>query len=266
MRRVDFAVPVGLAIGLVAIIGTAVVEGIKLSFLVQPTAMLVVMGGTIGAVIVRRGLGGLRSAIAGTFKLCFKESMEELEATVARLQWLARSAMREGVRVIETQAKSATDPLVKRALTLASEYAEPKTVREALDRMLEHEDENGACDAATMEAAGGYAPTFGILGAVLGLISVLRSLNNPAELGSGIATAFVATLYGVGVANLFFFPVASRLRERHEYRMKQREALANALTALAAHESPSTIVSLFASHASPADQDMAARLKKMASQ
>ncbi|HVG38057.1 MAG TPA: MotA/TolQ/ExbB proton channel family protein, partial [Pyrinomonadaceae bacterium] len=85
-------------------------------------------------------------------------------------------------------------------------------------------------------------------------------------LGSGIATAFVATLYGVGVANLLFFPLASRLRERHEFRMKQREALAHALTALAAHESPSTIVSLFATHASPADHDMAQRLKKMASQ
>lgn len=266
MKKLDFAVPIGLTIGIVAIVGTAALEGIKLGFLFQPTAMLVVLGGTLGAVVVRRGLGGLKSALLATIKLCVRESTDELEAIIARLQWLARTTMREGVRVIEAQARQATDPLVSRALMLAAEYAEPAMVREALDRMLDAEDERGTHDAATMEAAGGYAPTFGILGAVLGLISVLRSLNDPAALGSGIATAFVATLYGVGIANLLFFPVASRLRERHEFRMKRREALAHSLTALAAHESPSAIVSQFATHASPHDREMANRLKRMASQ
>ncbi len=266
MRKLDFAVPIGLSIGVVAIVGTAVLEGIKLSFLFQPTAMLVVFGGTVGAVVVRRGPGGLKSAFIATVNLCIRESTDELEAVVARLQWLARTTMREGVRVIEAQARQAKDPLVSRALTLASEYAEPLAVREALNHMLEAEDENGTRDAATIEAAGGYAPTFGILGAVLGLISVLRSINDPAALGSGIATAFVATLYGVGIANLLLFPIASRLRERHEARMKRREALAHSLTALAAHESPSAIASQFAMHASPHDHDMAQRLKRMANQ
>lgn len=266
MKRFDFAVPIGLTIGIVAIVGTAMLEGIKLGFLFQPTALLVVLGGTAGAVIVRRGLGGVRSALRAIAQLCTRENTDEIEVIIARLQWLARTTMREGVRVIEAQARQAKDPLVARALTLAAEYAEPTVVREALDRLLEAEDEQGAQDAATMEAAGGYAPTFGILGAVLGLISVLRSLNDPTLLGSGIATAFVATLYGVGLANLLFFPVASRLRERHAFRMKRREALAYSLAALAAHETPSAIVNQFTAHASLHDHEVAQRLKRMAVQ
>jgi chemotaxis protein MotA len=139
---------------------------------------------------------------------------------------------------------------VARALTLAAEYAEPSLVRSAVDTILEHEDREGRRQATLLESAGGYAPTFGILGAVLGMIHVLRSLDNPSALGVGIATAFVATIYGIGLANLLFFPLASRLRERHESQMRRREALADALVAISAHESPASIKRLFSEHPS----------------
>ena len=242
MKRPDFSVLIGLLIGLAAIAGCALLEGIRLQFLWQPRAALVVFGGTLGAVITRRGLGGLKDAARATFDLCFREETDEMEAASARLTWLARLARREGVRAFEAQAGISRDPLIAQALSLASLYTPSAEIRMRLERMLDAEDERGKGEVATLDAAGGYAPTFGIIGAVLGLIYVLRSIADPSALGSGIATAFVATIYGVGAANLLFFPLAARLRERHRTRMKRREMLAEALISLTAQESPSSIV------------------------
>jgi chemotaxis protein MotA len=264
MRRIDFAVPAGLIIGLAAIGGSAMIEGIRLGFLWQPTAALIVLGGTIGAIVVRRSLGGLWCAARAAFGLCLKENKDELSATLARLVWLARTAQRDGVRVLDSYAESSRDPLIARGLALAADYAAPAAVRAALDRILDREDEAALREITTLEAAGGYAPTFGILGAVLGLIQVLRSLADPGALGTGIATAFVATIYGIGLANLVLFPLASRLRERHEARLEQRQALAEALVALAAHESPSAIAHRFTPHPSPNEAGLQAAPRKVA--
>jgi chemotaxis protein MotA len=262
MKRPDYAIPTGLLIGLVAILGCAVLEGIRLRFLWQPTAALVVFGGTAGAVVVKRGLLGLKSAARAAWSLFFTEPTDNLEANVARLVWLARAEKREGVRVFESYAETADDPLVARGLQRMAEYADASALREELELMLDCEHERGMHDVATIEAAAGYAPTFGILGAVLGLIHVLRALADPGTLGAGIATAFVATLYGVGGANLLLFPLASRLRERLESRMKRREALVEALVALAAHESPVTITNRFTAHAALDPEDSPTTLKQ----
>jgi chemotaxis protein MotA len=241
MKRRDFSVLIGWMIGAVALGGGAMLEGIRLRFLWQPTAALIVFGGTLGAVVVRRSLRGVREALRATWALGFHKQQDELEAELARLTWLARMARREGMDKLEAHAKASSDPMVAEALALAADYADPAEVRYKLEYMLEAEDERGLGEVATLDAAGGYAPTFGIIGAVLGLIYVLRSLADPDALGAGIATAFVATIYGVGAANLIFFPLAARLRECHRQRMKRRAALAEALIALAAHESPNYI-------------------------
>lgn len=248
MKRLDLTILLGLLIGLAAICGGALVEGIKPSFLWQPHAALVVIGGTLSTIVIRRGLRGSLSTLRAMLALAFKESPDELELTVARIAWLARAAKREGIKVLENHAENSRDVLIARGLMLASEYAAPATARAALDRILDYEDERGLRDAATLEAAGGYMPTFGILGAVLGLIHVLGVLDQPAALGSGIATAFVATIYGVGIANLILFPLASRLRERHSARIKRREVIAEALVALTAHESPNAITDKWTAH------------------
>ena len=117
--------------------------------------------------------------------------------------------------------------------------------KQILTRRLDLEDEKGLEDSATLEAAGGFAPTFGILGAVLGLISVLSVLDKPNALGMGIATAFVATIYGIGLANLLFFPLASRLKARHEANMKRREEIAQVILALQTRETPRAIINQF---------------------
>ncbi|MFN0084353.1 MAG: motility protein A [Blastocatellia bacterium] len=246
MKRLDFSVIIGWLIGLAAIAGCAMMDGIRLGFLWQPTAALVVFGGTLGAVIVRCGIGSLREAARAAFTLFFRESGDEMEAESARLAWLARTAHREGVRIFESQAEASPDPLMREAFSMMADYAEPREVLHRLSRILDEEAERGLGQAATIDAAGGYAPTFGIIGAVLGLIFVLRSIADPSALGAGIATAFVATIYGVGAANLIFFPLAARLRERQRLRMKRRELLAEALVALASHESPGVIAARLA--------------------
>jgi chemotaxis protein MotA len=249
MRRFDASLFLGLLIGLAAILGGAWFENIALKFLWQPTALLIVVGGTTGAIVIRRGLGGAWSAARASASLFLQKETDESEATLARLMWLARAAKKDGVRVLENHAKAQTDALVARALALAAEQADATTMRATLARLIAREDEEGLRDVGTLDAAGGFAPTFGIIGAVLGLIHVLRSIDEPGALGFGIATAFVATLYGVGIANLLLFPLAARLRERHAARMQQREALAEALLALAARELPSVIAQRFTIHA-----------------
>lgn len=254
MKRPDWAVPLGTAVGLAAICAGAWIEGVRLGFLWQPAAALIVFGGTTGAILVRRGLEGLRAILRALVSLFFEPGRDELEATKARLTWLARLVRREGPQALEAQAAATTDPLIAQALSLISQYADAAVVRERLERVLDHEDERGLRDVTTLEGAASYAPTFGILGAVLGLIQVLRALADPSSLGLGIATAFVATIYGVGVANLILFPLAARLRERHSNYMRQREAIAEALISLAAHETPSAITRKFV-----ADIDLALR-------
>lgn len=245
MKRLDYAVPLGLCLGLAAILAGAWLEEISLRFLWQPAAALVVFGGTLGALVVRQGAGGVVSGFRACVALCRREDPYELDALLARLLWLARAAHRDGVRIYENAVATYADPLVKQALRLAADRTDPNVARTIIDRILDDEDRDGACHAATLEAAGGYAPTFGILGAVLGLVHVLRSLAEPSALGFGIATAFVATIYGVGVANLLLLPLAARLRARHAARMRDREVLADILIRLAAHESPVQMAQTF---------------------
>src|SRR6185295_13231105 len=136
MKRLDPTVLIGLLIGVAAIGASVALEGIKLRFLWQPTAALVVLGGTIGAVTVRCGLGGLGSLLREMFLLFRVEPIHNEEAIIARLTWLTRTARREGPRVFEQYADTSGDRLVARALTLAAEYAEPSLVRSAVDTIL----------------------------------------------------------------------------------------------------------------------------------
>lgn len=241
MRKFELTTFLGLIIGLGAIATSMVLDGIRPAFLLQPSAFLIVIGGTLGAVIVRSGVSGVIGATRQTLLLFRSREADDSDSVIAQLAWLVRAARRDGHRVFERYANATDDKLMARGLTFASEYAEPAQVSSALEKILDRENETGLRNIAILESAGSYAPTFGILGAVLGLIHVLRAIDNPGELGTGIATAFVATIYGVGIANLFFFPLAGRLRERHQAFIRGREKVAEALIAVCANESPASI-------------------------
>ena len=246
MKRIDWTIWLGAAIGIAAILTGAWVEGLNLSFLWHPTAALIVFGGTLGAVIIRRGAEGLFGAIRAVWHLRHKDADEDThKLEISRLAWLARSASKTGVKAYEDYADSTNDALVAQGLILVAEHAEKERIEKVLTRTLDYEDEKGLQDSATLESAGGFAPTFGILGAVIGLIGVLRVLDRPDVLGIGIATAFVATIYGIGTANLFFFPLAARLKAKHEARMKRREEIAQVILSLNERETPRAIINQF---------------------
>ena len=246
MKRFDFTIWLGVAVGVFAIVGGAWFDGLNVSFLWHPTAALIVVGGTLGAVIVRRGVIGITSAVRAIWDLRLRnDSDESHRIELAKLAWLSRSAKKIGVKAFENYADNYGDTLVEQGLTMVADRADKEHIKEVLKRRLNVEDEVGMQDSATLEAAGGFAPTFGILGAVLGLISVLRVLDKPEALGVGIATAFVATIYGLSLANLFFFPLAARLRARHEAHMKRREELATVIMSLSGSETPLAIFNKF---------------------
>jgi chemotaxis protein MotA len=246
MKRFDWTIILGVFIGLTAIVAGAWFEDLNLRFLWHPTAALIVGGSTLGAIIIRRGVAGIASALKAIWHLRLRDEDDKThQIEIAKLAWLARTAQKSGIKAYENYADNCQDALVAQGLTLVADSAHPEQVKQVLARRLDLEDEDGLQDAVTLEAAGGFAPTFGILGAVLGLISVLRVLDKPDILGVGIATAFVATIYGIGIANLLFFPLAARLRARHELQMKRREEIATVIVALAARETPREIINQF---------------------
>jgi chemotaxis protein MotA len=246
MRRFDWTIFLGVAIGIAAIIGGAWFDDLSVTFLWHPTAFLIVCGGTLGAVIVRRGIDGVTNAAGALWRLRLNgDDVDEHKTQMARLAWLSRTAQKNGVKEYENFADNTRDPLVAQGLILLADSAEKSRIEEVLHRQLAHENDGGLQNSATLEAAGGFAPTFGILGAVLGLISVLRVIDRPEELASGIATAFVATIYGLILANLVFLPLAARLRARHEQLMTQREELVTVILSLGAKESPRAIINQF---------------------
>ncbi|MFM9904736.1 MAG: motility protein A [Pyrinomonadaceae bacterium] len=245
-KRFDWTIWLGVAVGTSAIIAGAWFEDLSIRVLWHPAAALIVGGGTLGAVIVRRGVHGVTSAVRAVWKLRLKyEDDDSHRIEMAKLAWLSRTAQKSGIKAFENYADASNDPLVIQGLTLLADASEKSRIVEVLKRRLDLEYENGMHDSATLDAAGGFAPTFGILGAVLGLIGVLRVLDRPEVLGVGIATAFVATIYGLSLANLLFFPLAARLRERHDAFMKRREETVSVILSLVSNETPQAIMNQF---------------------
>ena len=246
MKKFDWTIWIGILGGAAAITGAAWFEGLDLAFLWNPSAALVVFGGTVSAVVVRRGLGGVGSAIRSVLKLHLKpDNGEEHRIKIARLAWLARAAKKHGPKTYEGLANEIDDVLIANGFVLLAENASPEQMKEALTSRITTEYRDGQKDIRTLEAAGGFAPTFGILGAVIGLATVLQVVNNPAALGSGIASAFVATMYGIALANLLLFPLASRLKSRHLENMERREEVASVMLSLLDRETPRAIINQF---------------------
>lgn len=246
MKRFDWTIGAGALIGFTAIAVGAWLENLNLTFLWNPTALLIVGGGTLSAVLIRRGGNGLFSALKAVWNLRHKDSEADAhKLLLSKLAWLSRSVQKNGVKAYENYADTTKDLLIKQGLMLVAENNTKEQIKQVLIRRLDEENELGLHDSALLEAAGGFAPTFGVLGAVLGLIGVLRVIDKPDELGSGIATAFVATIYGIGSANLLLFPIAARLRARHELRMKRRDEIAEVILALAEQETSTAIMSRY---------------------
>lgn len=232
----------GLLIGLAAIVGGQVLEGGHVSSLFQPTALLIVVGGTLGAVLLqtpqRVALRGFRM-----IKLVWFPPINKQNQLITLITNWGQIARREGLLALENQIGPQKDSFVRKGLQLLIDGAEPQRIREALDVDIVTFEDSQRQAARIWESAGGYSPTIGILGAVMGLIHVMENLTDPSKLGAGIAVAFVATIYGVGLANLVLLPIGNRLKAIVAQEVKVREMIVDGLIGIANGDNPRIIES-----------------------
>jgi chemotaxis protein MotA len=236
----DLTTIFGLLIALLCVLGGQALEGGHIGSILQPTAAIIVIGGTIGAVIVQFPGFVLLNAVKDFRKLFMPDKDGAAEA-LATIVSLANKARRDGLVSIEKEVQGIQDSFMRRGLELAVDGTDAKVLRNALEMELGHYEEEGEGGPKVLEAAGGYAPTVGIIGAVLGLIHVMENLSDPSKLGGGIAVAFVATVYGVGLANLFFLPMATKLKLRLREQVVRMELVIEGVCSLAEGENPRLI-------------------------
>ncbi|MCS6304551.1 MAG: flagellar motor protein [Nitrospira sp.] len=233
----DIATILGMVIALGSILGGQVLEGGHVSSILQLTAFIIVIGGTVGAICIQNPLPVVIKA-GGALSLALSGSRIDNKGTIKLILDLANLSRKQGLLALEGKLKDIKDPFMKKGIQLIVDGTEPKVVHEILEIEVEHHEEQGMMAAKVWEAAGGYAPTIGILGAVLGLIHVMESLADPSKLGSGIAVAFVATIYGVGAANLFFLPIANKIKLKLKEEAGGRNLVIMGLVGLAHGENP----------------------------
>jgi chemotaxis protein MotA len=203
----------GLVVGLGAIVAGNIVEGGTTSHLVQAAAAIIVFGGTAGATILSYPLGDLRSALSA-LKLVFQHEKTDPESIIDDAVNILVQARRSGLVALQPQIAAIRNDLLKKGLMMVVDGMPPKMIKDILEQEIASYEKKMRKAAKVFESAGGYAPTIGILGAVLGLIQVMSNVAEPSKIGAGISVAFVATIYGVGSANLVFFPFAKRILSR----------------------------------------------------
>jgi chemotaxis protein MotA len=231
---------IGLGLAVAAIFGGQAIEGGQISLFVQPAALMIVVVGTLAAVLLHYPLPvfmrGVRMA-----KWAFRQPESEAEALIRRVVQWSHTARQESVLALEKYVYMTRDPFQKTGLQLLIDGADASKLRDTLDVQIIGFETAERQAARVWESAGGYAPTLGILGAVIGLIHVMQNLADPSKLGTGIAVAFVATIYGVGLANLVFLPIANKIKFTIARRVTEREIVTDGLIGIAQGDNPRII-------------------------
>lgn len=230
----------GLCVALIALVAGQALEGGALSSLVQPSALIIVVGGTFGAVLIQSTPSGFLRAL--TMLRWIAEPPKGITAKEIQ-QWvqLADISKKQGIVKLEDVASTVPDPFMRKALQLVADNHPPSFIRERLEVELKIRDAQLRMSARVWESAAGYAPTIGILGSVLGLLHVMEGLKDPSRLGAGLAVAFVATVYGLVTANMLFLPVAHKLKELTTRQTLRDEMRIEAAVLLAKGESASRV-------------------------
>jgi chemotaxis protein MotA len=238
----DRASVFGLLLGVAAIVGGQFLEGGHVASLAQPTALLIVLGGTVGAVMLQSPYAvfvrGVRMAV-----WVWYPPVVDYARLIKQIAGWSQVSRREGLLALENSMGQLRDDFARKGLQLLVDGTEPERLREVLEVEIGTFQEQMKLSARIWEAAGGYAPTIGILGAVLGLIQVMENLSDPSKLGAGIAVAFVATIYGVGLANLVFLPIANKLKAHINRLVVQREMIVDGLVGISNGDNPRIIES-----------------------
>lgn len=233
----DRASIIGLIIGIAALLGGNILEGGKLESILQPTAALVVFGGTLGATLLSFSASDVLSAV-GALRHVFLDNRADGESLIRDIVRYSIIVRRNGLIALEPEIPRHDNVCLKKALKLAIDGMVPKLLAETMERENTTYEDRCRRVAKVFETAGGFAPTIGIIGAVMGLIHVMENLSDPSRLGAGIAVAFVATIYGVGSANLVLLPIAKKLVNRMNQELALREMMLDGVIGIQAGINP----------------------------
>jgi chemotaxis protein MotA len=238
--RLDLITVAGLVVALTGILGGLLLEGGRIKDVAQFTAALIVLGGTAGAVMVSTPLHVLKGAMRRLGGV-FVDSSPDLTAITEEVIGYATKARKNGLVSLEQEAEEISDPFLRKALNLAVDGTDIQQIRSMLELEISTGEQVNEAEAKVFECAGGYAPTVGIIGAVLGLIQVMKNLANIDEVGHGIAVSFVATVYGVATANLLFLPMAAKIKARYRAESQRQELILEGVSGIVEGMNPKLI-------------------------
>lgn len=239
-RRPDLSTLAGISLALAGLIGGLLLERGSIQDIAQTTAAVIVLGGTFGAVLVTTPLHVVLRAFRRLGDV-FLDSSQPHSVVIDHLIRFATKARRDGIVSLESEAESIPDPFLRKALNLAVDGTDLQELRKMMEIDIVQNEQAHEAEARVWESAGGYAPTIGIIGAVMGLIQVMKHLEDMREVGHGIAVAFVATVYGVGSANIFFLPAANKLRAKLRETVALQEMVLEGVAAIVEGLNPTLI-------------------------
>lgn len=222
--RLDISAILGICIAVGGILAGLALEGGRIADIMQPSGALIVFGGTLGAVMLTTPISIIRSSLR-RLKIVLFERSDSTQATIEQILVYAGKARKNGIVSLESDAASISDPFLHKAIMLAVDGTELQAIRVMMDLEMRVELGDADTDAKVYDAAGGYSPTIGIIGAVIGLIQVMKHLDDITQVGHGIAVAFVATIYGVASANLLFLPLSQKIRIRTSQSIRSKELI-----------------------------------------
>ncbi len=238
----DFLSILGLVLALCAVLVGAVLKGAGVMALVSAAAFMIVVVGTIAAILVQTPFPVMRRALS-IFSWVMRPPARDGNLLIAKIVEWSNTARKQGLLGLEPQIDREPDPFVKKALQLLVDGSEPDTISNVMNVELHVREHADITAAKVFEGMGIYSPTLGIIGAVLGLMAVMQNLADPTRLGHGIAAAFTATVYGIGLANLFFLPVSAKLKVIIQRQTQMREMVIDGMLSIAQGENPRAIES-----------------------
>ncbi|MDH7479793.1 MAG: flagellar motor protein [Syntrophomonadaceae bacterium] len=250
----DLTTLLGVALGICSLVIAFVLDGGHVLALLKPTAAMIVFGGTIGATAVGYTLEELKS-VPRLFAIAFMEQQKfEVAELIQRLTGIADRARREGLLSLEQELPEISDSFLRQGLQLIIDGTDPELTRNMMETEMLAVEERHQVGIGMFEAAGGFAPTMGIIGTVMGLVHVLSNLQDPSSLGPSIALAFIATFYGVGSANLVWLPIANKLKNRSNKEKIVKEMVMEGILSIQAGENPTIIREKLLSFIPPAER------------
>ncbi len=231
---------IGLFLALASLVGGSILKGAGLASLWSPAAFVIVIVGTIASILLHTSPAIFRHAFK-IVRWVVQPPASDRQALIRQIVDWSNIARRQGLLGLEPQVEMQDDPFLRKGLQLVVDGVEPEAIRHMLEIELSGQEHRDLAAANVFEGMGIYAPTLGIIGAVLGLIAVMKNLADPSKLGHGIAAAFTATIYGIASANLLFLPVAAKLKNVIAYNSREREMIIEGLIAIAQGENPRNI-------------------------